>query len=511
MGINQEQFDALCRQKLNVFTVKSLQVTEPSTQYKHNWHIDCVSEHLQAVWENEIDRLIINIPPRSLKTHSASVAFPAWGFNQDPSVKFLLTSFKFSLAKGMTRRTRSILTSPWYQNLCPHVHISPDQNEKHYFETTGKGQYMAASMASVTGEGCHIQVCDDPINPEEAASPIQRRNAIETIRGTLFSRFDDPETGRFVLIMQRLNEDDPTGELLKDEGWTHLKMPAEAVEKSFSYAIRGKKWELKKGELLFPERFSKKVLKQKAIELGAYNYAGQYLQEPTPLGGGEIKKEYLNWFAVQAFDAQPCNLYIIVDPAKGEEDAIKNDNDFTAMAVWALAPDQNYYLVDGIRERLNPTERVEKLFELHRKWNAKTGKPPKVGYENIGLHGDIHFIKKKQEADNYRFHIEELPPKGQRRMKKIPKIRRLIPLMERGQVWLPNDIWYQDEKGLQKNFMNDIVEQEFLYFPFAPHDDFLDAMSMLLDINPIFPEMQSHETTDGFYYESGQSISVLDI
>lgn len=440
----------------------------------------------------------------------ASVSFPAWGFNQDPSTKFMLTSFKFPLAKRMARQTKAIIESSWYQDLCPHVRISNQQNEKHYFETTAKGHYYSAAMSSVTGEGADIQICDDPLNPDEAASPIQRQNAIDTIRGTLFSRFNDPRTGRFILIMQRLHEQDPTGDLLKDEGWYHLKLPAEAKGKNFSYAINGKEWTMTDGELLFPTRFTREVLDKKAQEMGAYNYAGQMLQEPAPIGGGEIKKEHIQYFASTAFDTKPCNVYILVDPAKGNEDAIKNDNDYTAMAVWALAPDQNYYLVDGIRERLNPTERIDKLFELHRKWNKLGGRPPKVGYEDIGMQADLHYINEKQAADSYRFPLTPLPPKGMRRLSKIQKIRRLIPIIERGQVWLPNDIFYTDHKGLPRNFMSDIVEEELLLFPFAPHDDFLDAMAMLIDMNPIFPKMGSTETTSGLEWGYGE-ISVLDI
>lgn len=520
MGVEQEQFDALCRQKLSVFSARALKEIEPSTNYKHNWHVDCVSEHLQAVWDNDIKRLIINVPPRTLKTHLSSVSFPSWGFGQDPTVKFLLTSFKFDLAKKMTRKTRLVMESNWYKQLNPHVGISSDQNEKHYFETTRRGHYYSASMSSVTGEGCDIQICDDPLNPDEAASPVQRQNVIDTIRGTLFSRFNDEDRGRFILIMQRLNEDDPTGELLKDEGWVHLKLPAEAVERSFSYSLGGKTWELKQGDLLFPGRLSKEVLERKAIEMGPYNYAGQMLQEPRPLGGGEIKKEYLNYFVVgykerdgvksTEFDVRCCNIYIIVDPAKGTEEAIKNDNDYTAMVVWALAPDQNYYLIDGIKERLNPTERLNKLFELHRKWNELSGGPPRVGYEDIGMMADNHFILEKQREESYRFSLVGLPQKGMKRIKKIPKIRRLIPLMEQGRVWLVNDLHYTDYKGLPRNFMSDIVEQEMLLFPFAPHDDFLDAMSMLLDMNPIFPKLGSVETSDGLSW-GPQEISVLDI
>ena len=465
MSVKQGDFDAVCRQKFSAFSQKAFDVLHPSTPLEYNWHIDCIGEHLQAVWEHDIQNIIINLPPRLLKTYLASVAFPAWGFNKDPSIKFMTTSFKFPLAKRMTRQTKQIMESTWYKELAPNAQISSEQNEKHYFETTAKGHYYSAAMSSVTGEGADIQICDDPINPDEASSPVQRQNAIDTIRGTLFSRFNDPRTGRFILIMQRLHEKDPTGDLLKDEGWYHLKLPAEAVDQSFIYDLGGKKWTMNEGDLLFPERLTPDVLAEKAIQMGPYNYAGQMLQEPTPIGGGEIKKEYLNYFAASDFDTKPCNVYIIVDPAKGAEDAIKNDNDFTAMAVWALAPDQNYYLVDGIKERLNPTQRIDRLFDLHRKWNERSGKPPRVGYEDIGMQADLHFIQKKQKEDSYRFPLTPLPPKGVKRIKKIPKIRRLVPIMERGQMWLANDLIYTDHKGLPRNFISDIVEEEILLFP----------------------------------------------
>ena len=509
---NKDTFDALCRQKLSLFSSRALREIEPSTDYIHNWHVDCIAEHLQAVWDKDIQRLIINMPPRLLKTHMGSVAFPAWGFGQDPTVKFLLTSYKFELAKKMTRKTRLIMESSWYKDINPHVKLSTDQNEKHYFETMSRGHYYSAAMSSVTGEGADIQICDDPLNPDEAASPVKRQNCIDTIRGTLFSRFNDEKTGRFILIMQRLNVDDPTGELLKDEGWTHLKLPAEARNKTYSYSVRNQSWELKEGELLFPDRLSRDVLDRKASEMGSYNYAGQMLQEPSPVGGGEIKSEFINYFCSKDFDASACNLYILCDPAKGDEDAIKNDRDYTAMVVWALAPDQNYYLVDGLRERLNPTERVQALFDLHKKWNEKTRKPAKVGYEDIGMMADSHYIQERQRLENYRFGMTALPPKGQKRLNKIQKIRRLVPTIEQGRIWLPNDMMYKDYKGLPRNFISDIVEEEFLLFPFAPHDDFLDAMAMIFDMQPTFPKVSSFSSHDGldWGYDSNE-ISVLDI
>lgn len=507
--MDKSVIDALCRQKLDAFITKAFTVIHPGTALEYNWHIGCIADHLEGVWAGDIRKIIINIPPRTLKTFTASVCFPAWGLGRNPSSKFMLTSFKFDLAKRMTRQTKGIIESPWYKRLFDSMRISAEQNEKHFFETTQRGHYYSAAMSSVTGEGADIVICDDPLAPDEAASTVQRQNAIETIRGTLFSRFNNPNTGKFILIMQRLHEDDPTGELLKDDGWHHLKLPAEA-KSDITYSYGGKTWEMKQGDLLFPERFGKEVLEQKAVELGPYNYAGQYLQEPAPLEGGEFKRDYLNYFASKGFDARQCNLYIVVDPAKGDEQAVKKDHDFTAMVVWALAPDQNYYLIDGIKERLNPTERIEQLFETHRKWNKNTGNPPRVGYEDVGMQADLHFIEKKMEQENYRFGITPLPPKGQKRINKISKIRRLIPEMQRGKVWLPNDLWYKNSRGLQQNFINDIVEQEMLLFPFASHDDFVDAMSMIFDMNPIFPQVGGQNVTDGIEWDT-EPESVLDI
>lgn len=507
--IDRRAFDALSRQKLTVFSSKALKVLEPKNEIEFNWHIDCVCEHLQAVWAGELQKLIINIPPRFLKTHLASVSFPAWGFGHNPSIKFMLTSFKFDRAKSMTRKTRQVMESAWYRSLFENVELSAEQNEKHHFETTEKGQYYAGAMQSVTGEGADIQICDDPLNPMESVSDVQRLNAIETIRETLFSRFNDPRTGRFVLIMQRLHSEDPTGSFLKDEGWHHLKLPAETKEKT-TVDLGENHWAYDECGLLFPNRYTHEVLRDKLQQLGSYAYAGQYLQEPVPLGGGEFKPDYLNYFASRDFDARRSNVYITVDPASGKDPTVTYDQDYTAMVVWALAPDQNYYVIDGLKERLNPTERIQRLFDLHRKWNEKSGRPPKVGYEEYGLASDLHYIEKKQNEESYRFAVEKVPPKGAKKIKKEDRIRRLIPPMERGQVWLPNDLYYTDYKGAPRNFMTDIVDDEMLLFPFAPHDDFLDAMSMIFDLNPIFPKIGHVERTDGLEWHT-EPESVLDI
>jgi predicted phage terminase large subunit-like protein len=493
MVSDQEAFNAICRQNLSAFTQKAFNVLEPGTTYEHNWHVDCIAEHLEAVWDNEIQNLVINMPPRTLKTHCAPVSFPAWGMGKNPSIRFMLTSFKSGLAEKMTRKSRMLMKSRWYAECFPGAKISDELDRQYYFETTQRGQYFSSAMSNVTGEGCDIQICDDPQAPDEALSDTIRQSTIDTIRGTLFSRFNDPRTGRFILVQQRLHEGDATGELLKDEGWVHLKLPAEAKQYHM-IQLKNKKWEMKGGELLFPARFTPEVLDKARQRLGDYNYAGQYLQEPVPLGGGVLKENWPQFYAQGGIKPKDMNIVILVDPSGGEDIKKKKRklSDWTAMMVVGLAPDNNYYLLDIIRDRLNPTERVDTLFILHRKWNELAGKPPKVGYERISMQSDVHYIKKKMKDDAYNFAVIEL---GGTQIKE-ERIMMLVPDMQMGRWFFPHNLFYVDGEGRKFDLIQELIHSEMKSFPRARYDDMLDALSRVYepDLHLVFPKQKSTMT-----------------
>lgn len=486
---DQQVVDAICREKLSPFTRKSFGIIEPSTDYMPNWHIDCIAEHLEAVWNSEIRFLAINMPPRSLKTHTTSVSFPAWGMGKDPSVQFMLTSFKSSLAEKMTRKTRKIMQSSWYQRLYPNTKLSDELNRQYYFETTERGQYFSSSMSSVTGEGCDIQISDDPLNPDEALSDTVRESVIETIRGTLFSRFNDPRKPRFVLNMQRLHDDDPTGNLLQDAGWYHLKLPAEAKGRSYSYSIRGKSWHMEQDEYLFPARFTKEVLDNARLRLGEYGYAGQYLQEPVPIGGGLFSLSWPQFYNPAGIKPKEMNVVILVDPAGGDDDEKRKkdkNSDWTAMMVVGLANDNNYYLLDILRDRLNPTERIDTLFILHRKWNTLCGKPPKVAYEKYSMQSDTHYIKLKMQQDAYHFPMTVVAGPAH----KTTRVSRLVPDMQNGRWYFPSSQLYVDGEGRKWDLVQELLNTEMKTFPLSKHDDMLDALARVYepDLSMVFPK-----------------------
>lgn len=487
---DQKTIDAITRLKFAAFAERAFKIIEPGTSYEYNWHIGCIAEHLEAAFSGELLRLIINIPPRTLKTTLVSVLFPAWVFGRKPESRFVNTSFKFERVESMSLKCRHILNDAWYQHCFPDTRLDPAQGQKHNFHTTAKGQYYSSAILSVTGEGGDYVMCDDPLNPDEALSETIRNATNATIRGTLFSRFNDPRTGRFILTMQRLHEDDPTGNLMKDGGYHVLKLPAEA-KRPVKITLGAKTWAMEDGQLLFPTRLSREILDQKRIEMTEYNYAGQYLQEPIPIGGGEFKPEWVQYYLSGAIRPKTMNIVILVDAAAGEEinKKKKKTSDWTAMMVVGLAPDNNYYLLDIVRDRLNPTERIDALFTLHRKWNALSGKPPKVGYEKYGLMTDTFYITDKQNKDGYRFPLFEL---GGSTPKEV-RIRRLIPDMQQLRWWLPANLMYTDTEGRAFDLVAELTKSEMPVFPRARFDDMLDALSRVYDkeLCMVFPQAKT--------------------
>lgn len=325
---------------------------------------------------------------------------------------------------------------------------------------------------------CNYMLIDDPVKPMEAMSEQVRSTTNNNIRATLFSRFNDQRIGKLILIMQRLHEDDPSGHLLKDGGYYHLKLPAEA-KTSISVRLNDDLWEMKPGELLFPQRLDRETLDKLAMDLTAYHYAGQYLQEPVPVGGGEFREEWVQRYPHGSIKPRKMNVVILVDPSGGDEmnKKKKKTSDWTAMMVVGLSDDHNYYLLDAVRDRLNPTERVETLFLLHRKWNELCGKPPKVGYEKYGLMADTHYIRQKQTEDTYHFPLIEL---GGRVMKE-ERIRQLIPDLQQGRWYFPDNLLYCDQEGRTFDLVDELVKSEMATFPKARFDDMLDALSRVYD------------------------------
>lgn len=237
-----------------------------------------------------------------------------------------------------------------------------------------------------------------------------------------------------------------------------------------------------------PVLLSRELLAQKRRDMGPYTFGAQMLQNPVADATQGFKREWIKHYQESPDSVSSgTNRYILVDAANDK----RKTNDYTAMWVVGLGQDGNYYVLDMVRDRLNLTERAEKLIALHRKW-----KPMQVRYERYGMMADIQHIKYRQAEMTYRFEIVEVG--GQ--TPKNDRIRRLIPLFEQGKVYFPDTLYKTDYEGQVKELVGAFVEQEYASFPVPLHDDMLDALARIAepDMPLVWPKQAAEEPKDRY-------------
>ena len=289
---------ALAQNSLVDFVKQAWPLVEPATPLCWNWHLDAICEYLEASTPDEgINRLIINLPPRSLKSLLVSVLWPAWVWCKRPETRWVFASFSAGLSEKHNSDRRTIVTSHWYQKRWA-VRLVADQNQKAEFMNTARGHMLATSVGgSVTGKGGDFIIADDLQNPEMAESALERANVVRFFDETLSTRLDDKRHGRIVVIQQRTHQADLTGHLLAQGGWELLCLPAEFERRTIIWFPRSKRELVKEeGDLLCPEREGRAELDAAKRGLGSYGYASQYLQSPVARGGNLFKESWFGTF-----------------------------------------------------------------------------------------------------------------------------------------------------------------------------------------------------------------------
>src|SRR6202035_1677762 len=224
--LSPREYEAVLRSDLGYFAERCFYQLNPQATFLMNWHLEVIAAKLVAVREGKIRRLIINLPPRHLKSLLASIAFPAWCLGHDPSAQILCCSYGQDLADKLARDCRSIMLSQWYRQIFP-TRLAAHRQAVQEFLTTRQGYRLATSNGGVlTGRGADIILIDDPLKPEEALSDARRQATNEWYDHTLYSRQNDKRHGAIVVIMQRLHEDDLVGHVLGQEPWEVLSFPA---------------------------------------------------------------------------------------------------------------------------------------------------------------------------------------------------------------------------------------------------------------------------------------------
>ena len=444
---------AALRQDLGTFIAKVFQTVSPGDRYLHNWHIDAIVHELMEVHRGENRRLIVTQPPRSLKSICTSVAFVAWSLGHDPSHRFACVSYSHELAATFARQFRTVVTSDWYRALFPRMRLAKD-TETECVTTKGGGRFAVPVGGSFTGRGADVIIIDDPMKADDAQSEKARRAVNEWYGTTLLSRLDDKGSGAIILVMQRLHEDDLAGKLLRDGGWCHLNLPAIAQEDEEIAMGPGAVHLRPKGEALHPERESHPVLDAIRREIGSLTFSAQYLQQPVPLEGNLVKRDWIQWFDTAPSRGGGAQVVQSWDVASTTGET----NDYSVCTTWLMVK-RTYYLLNVWRGRLEFPHLKQKLIAL-----ALEHKPNRILIEQAGP--GLHLIQDLRTNP-----VKDVPvpigikPEGD----KIVRMEAQSARFEELQVHLPK------EAPWLAAFLH-----EMLAFPNSRHDDQIDSVSQFL-------------------------------
>lgn len=345
---------AIAAQSFAGFVRAAWHILEPSSELKWGWSLDAICAHLEAVSRGEIKRLLINVPPGCMKSLLTGVLWPAWEWGPQgrPGLRYLGTAHKQDLGVRDNLKCRRLIQSDWYQARWP-LKLTSDQNAKTKFENEYTGFREAMAFTSMTGSRGDRVLLDDPLSVDHANSDADLKAAELTFTEALPTRVNNDESA-IVVIMQRLNEKDTSGIIIKRElGYVHLCLPMRyEAERKCSTVIGFQDPRTVDGELLFPERFPEETVASLEKTMGSYASAGQLQQRPAPREGGMFKK---SWFNVVR--AVPAGTKFV----RGWDlAATEGAGDWTAGVKIGQQENGRFVIVNVTRDRLGPAG-VEKL------------------------------------------------------------------------------------------------------------------------------------------------------
>ena len=465
----------LLPQSLHEFTKVAFEIVEPGTPYLDNWHIQAICDHLEALVRGDIRNLLINIPPRHMKSLCSSVMLPCWLWTFKPYYKFLFSSYAQTLSIRDALKSRRLIQSPWYQaRWGDKFQLTGDQNAKTRYENNLGGYRLSTSVdGTATGEGGDLIAVDDPHNMREIHSDIKRANVLDWWDNVMSTRLNNPKTGSKLIIMQRGHEADLAGHVLGKTGkWVHLNLPAE-------YELDKRKTVLgfcdprtKKGELLWPERFGPDELADLKSDMTAYAVAGQLQQRPAPEEGGIFKRA---GFRLWPRDAKlPLLKYVL----QSYDTAFTEDtmNDPTACLVLGIFAHPKYgfncvLVCDAWSDHLEwPALRRRVCADVKAKYGEKDmeTRPNAVLVEKKGsgltLLQDLKMIGVPAYSYN--------PNKDD----KITRANAAAPFCEAGRVYVLESA---KNPGQPVSWCEEFMH-ELLSFPNAVHDDYVDAFTQAI-------------------------------
>ncbi len=322
----------------------------PGAEYLHNWSIDVLGDALARCHRREITRLIINMPPRSLKSFCASVAFPAWVLGVEPTSSILCVAGHRTLAEDQHLLAHRLMTNERYLGLFPHMRATEKPGQLRLPQ--GGGRYALTPYSPITGRGANMVIIDDPHSTQDSENPQKLHEINRWYDRNIYQRLNDKDGGVVIVVMQRLAEDDLTGHLLKREDWEVINLPAIAMHDEYLPKSLGGKLARKKGESLHPAREDRDALRAEMLNMGSVAFMSQYQQKPYPPGQGEVR----------------CGSFFVTTPA---EEVAKGRTPYSMFL--GRIPEEKYVLKEVFNEGSVPSGSPPYL-ETPEEWHEQARK-----------------------------------------------------------------------------------------------------------------------------------------
>ena len=435
--------------------------------FKMGRHIEVIAQKLQMVVDGKIKRLMVFLPPRSSKSVICSKLFPSWYIGRNPKHEIMTISHSDQLASDFGRSVRDIVDMPEFTTVFNGVHLRQDVRASGKWMTNKNGSYYAAGVRSqIAGRGAHIAILDDAMSEEDAISSAGRKYIKEWWPSGLRTRL--MPNGSIIIINTRYHHDDLCGWLLRQEEkmdipfskrWDVIRIPAWLDRHS------AKLLDLPEGSSYFPEWKSDEVLALDEQEIRATNgsryWESLYMQNPMPDEGGIIKKNWVTWW--EGHEPPRCDFIIqTYDTAF----STRTTADYSVIQTWGI-----FNNIDT--NELNGVETVTSNLILLGNMKGRYEYPElrRIAAQEYRKHRpDICIVEKKASGQSL---IQDMRKSGLPVLEytpdkdKVSRVYSASPMFESRRVWLPKD----------RSWSNDLFE-ELIGFPYAQHDDQVDACIM---------------------------------
>ena len=469
-------------------------IIEPAAPYVHNWHIDFICEHLEAITDglqfedgSYYNRLLVNVPPGHMKSLLVNCFWPLWewGPRNMPHMRYICASHSQDIAIRDGLRMRRVVESKWYQKLWPHVVLTSDQNQKTRFENTATGWRMASAAGSITGHRADRIVIDDPLSVSDAMSAQIKETTNTWFLEAVPSRLSSPEKSAIVVIMQRLAEDDTSGVILdKQLGYDHIMLPVRFDPSRAAPTMLGlEDRRTEAGELLFPDRFPLDVVDRDERAMGPWATAGQHQQSPEPRGGGIIPRD--KWVL---WDRERFPQFDYVRAGLDTAYTAKEENDPSALTVWGVwsGGDELAQIGRNIASREESEAFVSRQMQ--------TGHPKVMLIHAWSERLEFHDLTERVRESCVRYQVDTLIVENKaagisvaqelrrlyggdgfgvqlhdpRNADKVARLYAVQHLFYEGLIYAPDKTW------------SDMVINQCAVFPKSKNDDLVDTVSMAL-------------------------------